>query len=264
MIDNQTPSENRQADRQRTLAETQTAGFGIANGSIIQLLVLEFHESEPAIIVRHDRVEHPDPMDDRDPETTTVETVEVTPTGGNGGHRKIEIGTRHGSDRVRVGYHDHAPRAYVRHETEDGDWTEQAAWELHPMTGITQVAGRTATDGGTQLDDTTSIKFADELVPEVLNEEKNATVRKGGFEAVQVGNTLTATTTDESPFAELTVRRTASVQAVEAHHILSVFDADYPSDCPQDVIDALNDYYEDGVAPSTTVRVLVFEVVRHA
>jgi len=106
------------------------------------------------------------------------------------------------------------------------------------------------------------IKFADELIAPVLNEEKDATVRYDGFESVEVGDTLTATTTDGTPFATLNVRRTASVMAVEVHDLLGVFNADYPSEKPQDVIDEVGQHYEDGIAPSTTVRVLVFEVVR--
>jgi hypothetical protein len=112
-------------------------------------------------------------------------------------------------------------------------------------------------------DGTEQIKFADELVPAVLNEEKDATVRHDGFECVKVGDTLTATTADGAPFAKINVRRTATVLAVEAHDLLDVFCADYPSECPQDVIDALRDHYIDSIGPGTSVRVLVFEVVRH-
>lgn len=109
---------------------------------------------------------------------------------------------------------------------------------------------------------TDRIKFADELVPKVLNEAKNATVRYDGYEDVQVGDTLTAVTEEGAPFAELTIRRTASVLAVEAHSVLDVFGADYPSTKPQDVIDALNQHYETSIRPETTVQVLLFEVTR--
>lgn len=107
------------------------------------------------------------------------------------------------------------------------------------------------------------IKFADGLVPKVLNEQKDATVRYDGFESVQVGDTLTATTDDGAPFAKINVRRTATVLAVEVHSVLDVFGAGYPSEKSQDVIHALNDHYDGQIGPETTVRVLVFEVVRH-
>lgn len=113
------------------------------------------------------------------------------------------------------------------------------------------------------MDGVDRIKFADELVPEVLNEQKDATVRYDGFESVQVGDTLAATTADGAPFAKINVRRTATVLAVEAHDVLAVFGADYPSEQPQDVIDSLNDHYDGQIDPGTNVRVLVFEVVRH-
>ncbi|WP_135823034.1 hypothetical protein [Halostella litorea] len=132
-------------DRQ-ILAETQTAGLGLANGKVIQRLVLEQDASRPAITVRHERIDHPDPYDDRDPREGTIDAVTVEPTADV--ERKLEIGTRHGNDRVLVETHDHAPRAYVRHERHDGGWSEQAAWELHPATGITQVGGEAVADGG--------------------------------------------------------------------------------------------------------------------
>ncbi|WP_135363416.1 hypothetical protein [Halosimplex halophilum] len=134
-----------------TLAETQTAGFGSANGKVVETLTLEFDEARPAITVRHKRTDHPDPTVDRDVRTTTVETVTVVPT-DDIDRRKVEIGTRHGRDRVIVETHDHAPRAYVRHERQDGSWTERAAWELHPATGISQVTGEAVADGGTVED----------------------------------------------------------------------------------------------------------------
>lgn len=104
------------------------------------------------------------------------------------------------------------------------------------------------------------IKFADELVAPVLDEEKEATVRYDGFESVQVGDTLIATTTDGTGFAELEITRTASVMAVEAHDILSVFGAKYSSSCPEDVIESLNKHYDESIGPSTIVQVLVYEV----
>jgi hypothetical protein len=104
------------------------------------------------------------------------------------------------------------------------------------------------------------IKFADNLVASVLNETKEATVRYDGFESVQVGDTLTAVTTDGTPFAELNVKRTASASAIEAHDILQAMGANYPSTSPQDVIDALNKHYSDPIVPSTPVQVLVYEL----
>lgn len=132
--------------RQRTLAETQTAGFGGANGKVMDLLVVEFYDDRPAISVRHDRVDHPDPSEDRDPETTTVEQLMVTPE-DDFSQQKVELGTRHGNDRVIAETSEHAPRAYIYHQRKDDEWTEQAAWELHSATGITRTSGETATDG---------------------------------------------------------------------------------------------------------------------
>lgn len=99
------------------------------------------------------------------------------------------------------------------------------------------------------------IEFADEQVVPVLDEDVQAVVRHDEYGSVDVGDTLFATTSGGSPFAEVNVRRTASVLAVEVHGLLKLFGAAYPSEKPQDPIDDLNDSIETGV--------LVFEVVRH-
>jgi len=111
-------------------------------------------------------------------------------------------------------------------------------------------------------DEPERIKFADELVPRVLNEEKTATVRYGGFAGVGVGDTLIATTAEGAPFADLGIRRTATAPAVEAVDLLRVFGADHSSEHPQDVLDTLSEHYDGRVNPRTNVRVLVFEVLR--
>jgi len=131
-----------------TLVETQTAGFGMANGKVVQRLVVAFDEDRPAVTVRLERINHPDPLDDRDPTERTLTELSVKPT--DDVDEKVEIGTRHGQDRVRLASNDHAPRVYVRHERQDGGWSEQTAWELHPTTGITQVGGEVVADGGSE------------------------------------------------------------------------------------------------------------------
>jgi hypothetical protein len=122
------------------LAETQTGGLGLANGTVVHKLVAEIDRGRPAIVVRHVRVDHPDPFDLGQPHETTIDVCVVVPTGTE--DAKLEIDTRHGRDRVRIKYHNEVPRAYVRHEREvDGAWREQRAWELHPATGVQRVAG---------------------------------------------------------------------------------------------------------------------------
>jgi hypothetical protein len=126
---------------EHVLAETQTAGFGLANGTVVQQLVVEIDRGRPAIVVRHVRVNYPDPFDHGLPHETTIDRCVVVPTGTE--DAKLEAGTRHGRDRVRVEHHNEAPRAYVRHEREvDGAWRAQRAWELHPATGVQRVAGK--------------------------------------------------------------------------------------------------------------------------
>jgi hypothetical protein len=144
-------------EEETVLAETQTAGFGLANGKVVDRLLLDFDRDTPAARVRRERVRHPDPMRDDDVRRESRGTMVVNPYDTHRDQSKLEIGTSHGRDRVIAEWNEHAPRAYLRHERlEDGDWTRQAAWELHPVQGVEQVGGESSedgelvTDGGTE------------------------------------------------------------------------------------------------------------------
>lgn len=130
------------------LAETQTAGFGGANGKVVQRLKARPDPARPALVVVLERESHPDPLhDDSTPETEPLDSLTVEPT-SPWDEQKIEIGTSHGRDRVVATTNEHAPRAYVRHERQgDGGWQTQRRWELHPATGI-EVSGVAAAGGG--------------------------------------------------------------------------------------------------------------------
>jgi hypothetical protein len=122
------------------------------------------------------------------------------------------------------------------------------------------VSGRRRAPSQSQPEQRQQIKFANELVASVIDGDKQATVRYDGFEDVEVGDTLTAATEDGSAFADLKIRRTAVVDAVEAYQVLAMADAGYDAESPQGVINNLNKHYEARIRPSTTVTVLVFEV----
>lgn len=137
-------------EEERVLAETQTAGFGFANGKVVERLLLSFDRGTPAARIRRERVQHPDPMRDGEVRRESRGTMVVNPHDTHRDPGKLEIGTSHGRDRVIAEWNGHAPRAYVRHERrEDGEWTRQAEWELHPAQGVQQVGdGTLVTDGG--------------------------------------------------------------------------------------------------------------------
>lgn len=122
------------------------------------------------------------------------------------------------------------------------------------------MSGRRRAPSQSQPKQRQQIKFANELVASVIDGDKQATVRYDGFEDVEVGDTLTAATEDGSAFADLKIRRTAVVDAVEAYQVLAMADAGYDAESPQGVINNLNKHYEARIRPSTTVTVLVFEV----
>jgi len=121
----------------RELASTQTAGFGLCNGNIIQVLKATFDPEAPAVTISHERIEHSTDGEQTDPYETVIEEVQVTPNSDFDG-KKLEIGTRHGNDRVRIESHDHASRVYITHERQTGGWSVQSRWEVHPATGITE------------------------------------------------------------------------------------------------------------------------------
>ena len=137
-------------DDSHVLAETQVAGFGFANGKVLERLLVEFDKETPAAKVTHERIDYAEPLRDRDPHVSTREERVANP---HDTHRtdkqKLEIGTSYGEDRVTIDFHEHAPRVYIRHEHFDnGEWTEAAAWELHPVTGVEEISDSLVTDGG--------------------------------------------------------------------------------------------------------------------
>lgn len=103
-----------------------------------------------------------------------------------------------------------------------------------------------------------TLEFADEFVLPIRRQAKTATVRYGSAHDIGQGDAVELQTTDGVPIERVRVRRTATAQAAEAHHLLELFNAEYPSETPQDVIDALNEHY-DGVRPGAIVRVICWE-----
>jgi hypothetical protein len=95
-------------------------------------------EDQPSITVRHDRIDNPDPDEQRDQTVETIDELTITPSYDSTG--KIEIGTNHGKDRITVSGHTNAPRAYVKHEHhENGNWNAKSRWEIHPAQGIIEI-----------------------------------------------------------------------------------------------------------------------------
>lgn len=102
-----------------------------------------------------------------------------------------------------------------------------------------------------------NLAFSGELIEDVLNGTKTATVRYRGPRAKR-GDILVAETTEGKPFAEKKITRTASVIAVEAHSFIEMVGAKHGSDSPEDLIDIINGFYEETIRPGTTLEVYVF------
>ena len=144
----------REKSNERALAETQTAGFGLANGKVVDRLLIAFDRETPVARIRYERVHHPDPISGREKRREDRGAMVVDPRDTHHDSQKLEIGTSYGRDRVIAEWNEHAPRAYIRHERkENGQWTGQASWELPPAKGIAQVGGDLVTDGGQDVRD---------------------------------------------------------------------------------------------------------------
>ena len=113
----------------------------------------------------------------------------------------------------------------------------------------------------TALNDTSTganeLTFADELIPGILRDQKTATVRRGGTKFSH-GDRVAATTVDGGAFATLEIERVATVNAIEVYALISLFDAKYGADTPEDVVHGLEQYYDEPIHPSTTVTLYVF------
>lgn len=107
----------------------------------------------------------------------------------------------------------------------------------------------------------TSITFADGLIPDIFDGNKNATVRYGDFGRVQAGDQLTAVDTDGLGFARLAVECTATGPVVFITKILRDESVAYPTAEAVTLCQRLNEYYDEPIVPDTTVTVLIFDLV---
>lgn len=110
------------------------------------------------------------------------------------------------------------------------------------------------------LPDLREITFADNLLPNLLDGEKTATVRYNAYRTVTAGDTLIACTTDHDPVALIDITYTASLPAKSIHNFMELVNAKYSSTNPTDAIKTLNTHYDTTITPNTTVHVLVFTV----
>lgn len=108
------------------------------------------------------------------------------------------------------------------------------------------------------------LEFAEEYVPAIVRGDKNATVRYGDDGAdVDVGDTVRFVDEDGVAFGRIAIDRTATVLAVEALSVLKVFGAEYPTDDVDELIAGINQHYDDGIKPGTTVRVICWESLQY-
>jgi uncharacterized protein YqfB (UPF0267 family) len=105
------------------------------------------------------------------------------------------------------------------------------------------------------------LTFAEEYVTSIIDEEKTATVRYDDADAITVGDNVAAVTEAGSQFSTLKITRTASLNAVEALSFIEMVGAKYGSNSVQELIAGVGKHYSDQIRPSTTVRVVVFEVI---
>lgn len=114
------------------------------------------------------------------------------------------------------------------------------------------------------VDGRPTIEFAEEYVAPIIDGTKTATVRLDPSDEIAVGDTVSAVTPTGTEFATLEIRRTATAIAVEVIELLDIFGAAYSSDTVDEMLEGLNQHYDESIAPQTTVRVIVFEEVDDA
>lgn len=127
-----------------TIAETAVAGFASHQATVVERLVVAIDRNVPSLTVRHEKEREPDDWRRTDGYEEVLSETVVTPSNCDGS-RRIQGGSKAAKDRVIIEHHDHAPRAYVRHERRElAGWEAQRAWELHPVTGVEQVGRKSA------------------------------------------------------------------------------------------------------------------------
>lgn len=135
---------------------------------------------------------------------------------------------------------------------------EYAETESLTLTAAYQDILRT---GLAEATDLPRLSFAEEYVTDIVTGEKTATVRYRDADHLDAGDTVVFETAENTrEFATATITKTATVSAIDAAGVLLAIDANYPADSPEAVIEGVNRHYDTGIAPSTTVRVIAFEV----
>lgn len=104
-----------------------------------------------------------------------------------------------------------------------------------------------------------ALTFAEEYIWDVLDGDKTATVRYDDAEHIKVDDTVSAITGAASEFATLDIKRTATLNAVEALGFIELVGAEYGADTAEELIDGVGRHYNEYIGPGTTVRVIVFE-----
>jgi len=104
------------------------------------------------------------------------------------------------------------------------------------------------------------ITFDDKFAVPIINGDKTATVRSGGYADVHYDHALDAVLESGRKFATLRVTRTAEVNAIEAYRFIKLVGAKHGAKHQDDLIERLNEYY-DGINPGSTVKVIVFETI---
>lgn len=106
-----------------------------------------------------------------------------------------------------------------------------------------------------------TLVFDDDYVVPILDGSKTATVRLDDADEIEVGDIVPGVTPGGLEFAALGIKRTATANAVEALGLIELFAAEYPTETVDELLEGVNQHYNETIRPATTVRVIVFEVI---
>lgn len=111
------------------------------------------------------------------------------------------------------------------------------------------------------LDYDATLKFDEPLKDGVASGEIAATVRYDDEKEIAQDDVLELATPDGEPFAYARVDRMGIGPIRESLTLIDLFGATHSCDTTEELLDALNGYYEPELYPETMVKVLTFTVI---
>lgn len=106
------------------------------------------------------------------------------------------------------------------------------------------------------------LKFAAEYKQPIVDGEKTATIRYELEDDVAIGDKLEAVTPTGSRIATIQITHLETTPVKDAHTILYSHNLNHGTSTISELVEGLNEHYDDGITQSTPVTTVGFTVVR--